>query len=500
MRRPVGLALLVVSVLTLGCVPITVRRNAEVVSYLYAGGQLGQAAAEVKLQIPLRVGIAFAPAGSTAQRSSFRDTEGSSYQYQSIDETFSEPQQRELLKRVAAAFRGLPEVSLIEILPTRGLAASPGFDGLTQLAGMYGVNLVALVSYDQVQFDDQDVASLLYLTIVGAWVVPADVHETRTLLDASVFDVQSRALLFTGSGSSIVKGRSTANAVRRDMRAKSLEGFELAADDMIANLKVSLDVFRENAKRGTVRGLGTPTVQVQREVPHSSGAGAFDAAGLFGTLLLGLGAWLALRARPERVRPPWLTLVFVAAATWVSFGPGSAWLAGQLVLERAACLHGEVWRLLGAHLVHGWPELALFDLGAIALLGALVEQRSRALLGSTLLLAALIAGAAVLALRPDLALYQGSSALASALFVVAAAGLGRPWRRVALVAFAAKLALEAAGLWSSPAQPGSVETVALAHVAGALAGALAALAGRTLHTPASRDAPPPRWSVGLAES
>lgn len=477
MRHSLGLALLVVCVLSLGCVPASMRRSADVLSYLYPEGGVAQSAPEVHLQIPLRVGIAFAPTGSKSLRSSsFTDTAGWSYSYQGIEDAFSEPQQRELLKRVAAAFRGLPEVSLVEILPTHSLAASPGFDGLAQIAGMYGLSLVALVSYDQVQFDDQDFSSLLYWTIVGAYVVPADVHETRTLLDASIFDVKSRALLFTGSGSSIVKGRSTANGVRRDMRNKSLEGFELATDDMISNLKVSLDVFRENAKRGTVRGLGTPTVQIHREVPHSSGAGAVGVAETFGGLLLALGAWLAAWTRPARTRVPWLTFGLVAAAVWVSFGPGAPWLADRLVFDRAALLQGEAWRLLGAHLVHGWPQLALFDLGAIAVCGALIEQRSRSLLGYTLLLAAVCASGSVLMLRPDLALYQGSSALASALFVVAAAGLTRAPASTLLVAFALKLALEAAGAWPSPATPAGVETVALAHVVGALAGTFVALA------------------------
>ena len=85
---------------------------------------------------------------------------------------------------------------------------------------MNGVSVVALVSFDQLQFDDQDRWSLLYLTIVGAYWIPADRHETHTLLDVSVFDVESRALLFTGSGSSVTKARSTAVDAERVRRER----------------------------------------------------------------------------------------------------------------------------------------------------------------------------------------------------------------------------------------------------------------------------------------
>ena len=457
------------------CMPQSERRRANALDYLYPDGKVQTAGAEVKLQLPLRVGIAFAPT--------------SVQQYAAQDE-FSEPQQREMLKKVAAAFRGIPDIGLVEILPTHNLVAKGGFENLQQIAGMYGVGVVALISYDQVQFDDQDFSSILYWTIIGAYFVPADRLETRTLLDAAVFDVDSRALLFTGSGSSIVKARTAAVNVSRDMRDGGIAGFDQATDDMIGNLKTTLDVFRENAKKGTVRGLGTPKVQIQQEGSEAraggSGAGAVGFAELAGVALLALAAALAARARAGRV--PVVTAAFVAFALLASFGPESAWLAETLVLDRAAFLGGEVWRAFSGHLVHGWPALAFFDLGAIAILGAWIEQRSRVELAVTIALAALLSSAAVIALRPDLSIYQGSSALASALFVVCAGDLlrtpharvGVAIARIALVVFVGKLVLESTGLSAGRTFAGidGVESVALAHATGALAGALVALRTR----------------------
>jgi rhombotail lipoprotein len=459
--------------LALGCAPGSVRRSASVIDYLYPSGNVSSPPQEIQLQLPLRVGIAFVPDGMH----SMHGIEGVSQS--SLADAFSEPQQRELLKRVAEAFRGTPDVSLVEVLPTHNMKGKGGFDELQPLAAMYGLNLVTLVSYDQVQFDERDASSLLYWTIIGNYLVPGDLHETQTLLDASVFDMSTRALLFSGSGSSIVKGRSTANSVRRELRLASGEGFEKATDDLIANLGISLGVFRENVKKGTLKGLGTPSVQVHRQEVQSAAAsaGALGAADLAGVALLALGAGMAARTRRAHAfRMPWCTLGLVAAALCVSFGPDAQALASSLQLERAAFLHGELWRVWTAPLVHGWPQLAFYDLGALLVLGAWVEQRSRRLVVQAWLLASLLSGAAVLVLRPDIGSYQGASAQACALFALCAAqlfasrsALDRGVALAALAGFAAKLVLESG---ASPLFAGAapVESLALAHAAGALAG------------------------------
>lgn len=188
----------------------------------------------------------------------------------------------------------------------------------------------------------------------------------------------------------------------------------------------------------------------------------------------------AVVAERARLRVPLCTLAFVCSAALVSAGPAE--LRAPLVFERPALLAGQLWRIVSGHLWHGEAALAVWDLGALALLGAWVEARSRAELLAALGLGALASGVAVLALRPDLDSYQGSSALASALLVTECLHLlGRghdAFARVAaalgLLALGAKVALESVGLWPSPALGGTgeLESVAVAHAAGALAGFL----------------------------
>jgi rhomboid family GlyGly-CTERM serine protease len=186
-------------------------------------------------------------------------------------------------------------------------------------------------------------------------------------------------------------------------------------------------------------------------------------------------------------RLPVVTFAFVAASLAVSFARPLASLRESLVLERAALLRGELWRLWSGHLVHDQVAHAFWNLIAFAALGVWSERHARARFAWTLIVAAPLSALAVVVFRPDLERYVGASALSSALYVFAAVCLVRdvPDRAaravggLALALFALKLALEGAGHWPSPAlAAGSgLESVTLAHIVGGAVGAVAALAG-----------------------
>jgi rhombotail lipoprotein len=285
MHRSCGLGLVLLALATGlgGCVAIQEHRRASALDYLYPKGAVEAPAGGVKLRLPLRVGVAFAPGGT--------DPDGA----------FSEPQRREILKRVVAAFQDVGGVQFVEVLPTHNLSAEGGFENLKQAAAMYGMSLVALVSYDQIQFQTPRRISLLYWTLVGAYFVEGEQLETHTLLDANVFDLDSRALLFSGSGSSIVRESSTPIEIDEKQRASSVLGFEQASDELIRNLRISLEVFREHARTGTVRGMGTPRVQVQSEevvtAASHAGAGALGPPEACAVAGLVVAAWWSARRR-----------------------------------------------------------------------------------------------------------------------------------------------------------------------------------------------------------
>lgn len=267
--------------LTLVCACVVAgqtQRRSSALDYLYPEGVPAQAPEDVKLDLPLRVGIAFAPADHAQG-----------------DAVFDEQQRRSLLQSVATAFRGRPEIEVVELVPTHDLRPGGGFDNLEQVGKLYDLEVVALLSYEQVQFDEETAASWTYLTIVGAYVIQGNRNQTRTLIDASVFDLGSRTLLFRASGSSEVEKGATAVDALQAQRDASREGFGLANAKLIEDLDRSLAAFREQIKSGTVRGPGTPAVSVTE-----SGAGAFGAFELALVALLVAGLVRAGGREAER--------------------------------------------------------------------------------------------------------------------------------------------------------------------------------------------------------
>lgn len=249
--------------------PRQIQHSSSVVNYLYPKDRQTVIPQSIPvLNLPLKVGIAFVP---PTNRSSA--------------DGVSEAQKQALLQKVADAFKEYPFVQAIEIIPSIYLRAGGGFDNLDQIKNLLGVEVVALVSYDQVQFTSDNVFSLAYWTIVGAYVFAGNKNDTHTLLEAAVYDISSQKLLFRAPGASQVKGTSTALKSHEALRLDSGKGFGTATDDLIVQLKAQLEQFRERIKQAPDQ------VQIVHR-PGYTGAGALD-GGLAFLLALwgGLYVW-----------------------------------------------------------------------------------------------------------------------------------------------------------------------------------------------------------------
>ncbi len=236
---------LIFAVLILGCAGQQTRTKSSVVDYLYPrGSEVIIKPSVPTLKLPLKVGIAFVPEQETRSRGRnvWTGVVGSGAALTSATKT-------KLLDKVASNFRQLEFVSDIEVIPSEYLTANGGFSNLEQIQTMYGIDVIALVSYDQVQFTDEGFLSLTYWTIVGAYIVSGEKNDTSTMLDTVVYDIKSKKMLFRAPGTSVVKGSATPVNLSEELRADSVEGFNLAADEMTENLKTQLDSFKEKIKR-----------------------------------------------------------------------------------------------------------------------------------------------------------------------------------------------------------------------------------------------------------
>ena len=215
-----------------GCVysPSERHYSSSVVKYLYSDKQVEVKPQIPTLSLPLSVGIAFVPSSSGS------------------DSQLTENQKRTLMEKIAEHFKRYDYVKNIEIIPSPYLQPEGGFANLDQIRTMFGVDVIALVSYDQHQFTDQGVVSLSYWTIVGAYVIPGEKNDTHTMVDAAVYDIVSRKLLFRAPGVSHIKGSATPVNISEELREDRVEGFKLASEDLIKNLDSELKRFEEKVK------------------------------------------------------------------------------------------------------------------------------------------------------------------------------------------------------------------------------------------------------------
>ena len=267
------LSLIILSILALssGCSQLVSQRSGEhsvsssMVDFLYPNkAQRVTKKTEIpSLSLPVKVGIAFLPS-------------------QNRRGGLSETAKIKLLQNVKASFGQHRFIDSIQIIPSIYLKqrhGSNGFDTLDQLGRLHDIDIIALVSYDQLTQSLHNNASLLYWTIVGMYVIPGNENSVQTFVDTAVFDIRSRKMLLRAPGISRLSKRSTAIGVDSTMINTSQQGFNLAFDDMIKNLDRELGQLKRRIREGHI-------VNIKHREAYSGG-GSFDSSLLY-LLLIGL--------------------------------------------------------------------------------------------------------------------------------------------------------------------------------------------------------------------
>lgn len=264
-----------------------IQRRSDLMAYLYPDASNPPAAdpSGAVLQLPLRLGIAFVPGGSTQTCRSCPDRR-----------TMPAASEKALLDIVKKAFQDRDWVSQIVVIPSAYLRPGGGFDNLKAAARMHGVDVVALVSVDQLQSSNPSRLSFLYLTVVAAYTLPLDTHDTQTLIDAAVFHVPTNTFLLRAPGVSTVKGHAAAVDLTRDLDARSATGFKLAMEDLAKNLDTEIEAFKSQIVSGERKDVDIMTregVSI-RDTDHPGGGGGsfrpLDALAVLATLGFAL-AW-----------------------------------------------------------------------------------------------------------------------------------------------------------------------------------------------------------------
>ncbi|RMD80980.1 MAG: rhombotarget lipoprotein [Candidatus Dadabacteria bacterium] len=206
--------------------------SSSLVDFLYPNGEIPPDVDEKipQLRLPLTVGLAFVPASGGNPVG------------------LSEAHKEELLERVKNSFIDYSFVRDIIIIPETYMRSGGGFTNVEQVARLYGLDVIALVSYDQVSFVDENWRSITYWTIVGALTLEGSEHDVETFVDTAVFDVPTHRLLFRAPGTSKVTGASTLVRASEEFRKAQARGYDEAVEEMIANLDAELNKFRDRVK------------------------------------------------------------------------------------------------------------------------------------------------------------------------------------------------------------------------------------------------------------
>ena len=260
-----------------GCVQTS--SSSSLVSFLYADGVPPSADTIPQLRVPLRVGLAVLPKQSPG--------------VSALDAV----QRQDLLERIRQRFSGRQFVSEIVLIPDYYLTGARGYAGLAGVQRLYNIDLMALVSYDQVSHQDNNRLSLGYLTIVGAYILPGTSRDTATLVDLAVVDPGTRSLVLRAGGASTGHGTSTLVDAGRDSRKDSVAGFEQATTQMIGNFDLALTAFEADVRAGKAR------VHVVNRNAGAGGAGAFGAADLAVLLLAAAVLYGRRRTAPATSSP-----------------------------------------------------------------------------------------------------------------------------------------------------------------------------------------------------
>lgn len=209
------------------------RQVASMLGFLYPNREQPPAPSDrvAVLKVPFRVGVAFVPDNGNPQ---FR---------------LSETDRLRLADQVRAAFADYPFIRAIEAVPSSYLEAGGGFDNLDRVASLLRLDVIVLISYDQVQYAGANKWSFMYWTGVGAYVVEGDQYDVLTAVETAVIDIPSRRMLMHASGTSTVKGEATWVGFAERSRQARTQAFGAAVQQMIGHLQQEVQAFRQRAPR-----------------------------------------------------------------------------------------------------------------------------------------------------------------------------------------------------------------------------------------------------------
>lgn len=197
--------------------------------------------------LPIKIGIVFVPdSGSVHQGATPQSTDMkiSTWQHSGL----TEKEKLSLMEEVSKPFKKYGFIESVELISSTYVEPKGSFANLDQLQSMFGIDSIVLLSYNQSQFTDEGFSSISYWTLVGIYMVKGEKNDTHTSIDAAVYHIPSRKMMFSTLGTSDIKTSATPINLSEQTRIDSLEGFKEATKDLVKNLDEQLTIFGSKLK------------------------------------------------------------------------------------------------------------------------------------------------------------------------------------------------------------------------------------------------------------
>ncbi|MFH1027848.1 MAG: rhombotarget lipoprotein [Pseudomonadota bacterium] len=268
-------------IILLACLPLcpgcayssSVRTNqsqSNLATFLFGGATPQRPAQKVPLALPARVGVAFVPGDPASSN---------------IPETIK----KEVVDAVKSQLsKHSRYVAGAQSIPTMYLSPKGGVSNLEQVAEQFDVDVIVLLGANQFQKHERNpLAAFLDLTVIGSFVIPGNTVDTSTVLEAAVYHVPSRALIFRTDGSDEKASRSTAFGSTRAAHNDAVSSIEDASGKLVVSISNALVGFEKfDVSKATeispisdaadISGAGRDNYWGRVGEYRSSGGGSFD--------------------------------------------------------------------------------------------------------------------------------------------------------------------------------------------------------------------------------
>ena len=177
-----------------------------------------------KLKIPIKIGIGFIPSKK--------------FYYQRI---IDEKSRVGLLKKIQRNLKKHKFIKESKIIPSAFFEKGGGFEDLEKIKKLYDVDLIALVSYDVIQFRVDSFHSLRYWTIIGTDIIKAKGNLIHSMINFTLIESKNKKLLFKALGINRLINSENLVADRK-------KSFQKASKNLIKNINRQLPIFKWRMK------------------------------------------------------------------------------------------------------------------------------------------------------------------------------------------------------------------------------------------------------------